>query len=160
MRHVGLIRCRDAACVILMGSFLVCPAPGQSGGDYDLTWSTVDGGGGISSGGSYSLSGTTGQPDAAWSEGGTYELLGGFWPGGPVGRCPCLGDMNNDVQIDLEDLQMVAGILLDAGSPFVLVVDQGHCGDLNTDGQADLEDLQILAGILLDAGSPFIVSCE
>jgi hypothetical protein len=31
---------------------------GQSGGDYALTWSTIDGGGGMSSGGPYVLTGT------------------------------------------------------------------------------------------------------
>ncbi len=52
----------------------------QTGGVYDLSWSTMDGGGAESSGGSYVLSGTIGQLDAAESAGGTYGLLGGFWP--------------------------------------------------------------------------------
>jgi hypothetical protein len=72
--------------------------------------------------------------------------------------------VNADDQIDLEDLQAVAGILLQAGSPFVVPVQDGHCADLNpgTPGaaQVDLEDLQAVAGILLNAGSPFIVPCE
>jgi hypothetical protein len=59
-------------------------AAGQSGGPYELSWSTIDGGGGQSSGGQYVLTGTIGQPDAAYSAGGQYELLGGFWPGGPL----------------------------------------------------------------------------
>ena len=53
-------------------------------GDYEISWHTIDGGGGTSSGGSYVVMGTTGQPDAAWSAGGDYELLGGFWPGEPL----------------------------------------------------------------------------
>jgi hypothetical protein len=55
----------------------------QSGGGYDLSWSTVDGGGGtFSSGGSYSLGGTVGQPDAgAMMSGGGYTLAGGYWAG-------------------------------------------------------------------------------
>ena len=60
------------------------PAFGQSGGQYDLSWNTIDGGGGRSSGGQYILRGTIGQPDAAYSAGGQYELLGGLWPGGPL----------------------------------------------------------------------------
>ena len=32
----------------------------------------------------------------------------------------CPGDMNDDSQVDLEDLQAIADILLDAGSPFVV----------------------------------------
>ncbi len=67
--------------VVLM---VALPVSAQSGGDYDLSWSTIDGGGGRSSGGQYELLSTIGQPDAAYSAGGDYELLGGFWPGGPL----------------------------------------------------------------------------
>lgn len=53
-------------------------------GQYQLSWYTIDGGGGRSSGGDFSVIGTIAQPDAAWSSGGDYELLGGFWTGGPL----------------------------------------------------------------------------
>jgi len=53
-------------------------------GQYEISWYTIDGGGGRSSGGPYTLMGTIGQPDAAYSAGGHFELLGGFWPGGPL----------------------------------------------------------------------------
>ena len=46
---------------------------------FDLSWWTVDGGGGSLDGGGYSLSGTTGQPDAGALSGGAYTLSGGFW---------------------------------------------------------------------------------
>ncbi len=55
--------------------------------DYELTWSTIDGGGGTSSGGPYTLTGTIGQPDAGEMAGGDYMLAGGFWPGGPLLSC-------------------------------------------------------------------------
>ena len=55
----------------------------QSGGGYDLSWSSVDGGGyTFSSGGAYTLGGTVGQPDAGLLSGGNYTLGGGFWGGG------------------------------------------------------------------------------
>ncbi|UCG59349.1 MAG: hypothetical protein JSU70_07525 [Phycisphaerales bacterium] len=60
------------------------PSLAQSGGNYELGWYTIDGGGGTSSGGEYVLTGTIGQPEADWCSGGPYEVLGGFWPGGPV----------------------------------------------------------------------------
>jgi uncharacterized membrane protein len=73
--------CRLAAVVALI--VLACsPALAQTGGGYDLTWSTLDAGGGASSGGGYSLSGTIGQPDAGALNGGGYVLRGGFWTGG------------------------------------------------------------------------------
>jgi hypothetical protein len=59
----------------------------QSGGGYDLTWSTIDGGGatpGGSTGGAYALGGTIGQPDAGVMSGGSYTLVGGFWGGAAV----------------------------------------------------------------------------
>jgi hypothetical protein len=49
---------------------------------YDLTWNTIDNGGGESAGGGYILGGTIGQPDAgAAMNGGGYSLAGGFWAG-------------------------------------------------------------------------------
>ena len=46
---------------------------------YELSWTTIDGGGGTSQGGSYTLSGTIGQPDADSLTGGDYRLDAGFW---------------------------------------------------------------------------------
>lgn len=73
----------------LIGSLLVLAvlapalALAQSGGSYDLTWNTVDGGGHtFSEGGGYSLGGAVGQPDAGALSGGGYTLAGGFWGGG------------------------------------------------------------------------------
>ena len=52
----------------------------QTGGRYDLSWHTVDGGGETpSAGGGYSLSGTIGQPDCGTATGGSFRLTGGFW---------------------------------------------------------------------------------
>ena len=58
------------------------PVLAQSGGELDLSWNTIDSGGGtFSSGGSYTLGGTIGQPDAGGMTGGAYTLSGGFWAG-------------------------------------------------------------------------------
>ncbi len=65
----------------------------QSGGGYDLTWNTVDGGGvTFASGGGYTLGGTAGQPDAATWSGGGYTLSGGFWHAGVGGGTPPGGE--------------------------------------------------------------------
>ena len=64
-------------------SLVASVALAQTGGGYDLTWSTIDGGGYTwSEGGGYSLGGTAGQPDAGVLSGGGYTLAGGFWCGG------------------------------------------------------------------------------
>ena len=91
-----------------------------AGADYEISWYTIDGGGGTSRGGQYVVTGTIGQPDAGYSAAGGYELLGGFWPGGPLcfvefgdfARFAELwllgdvsGDLDNDADIDFADLQ-------------------------------------------------------
>jgi hypothetical protein len=74
---------RVASLVVCLLLLVAVPALAQSGGGYDLSWSTVDGGGGtFSTGGDYSLGGTIGQPDAGLLTGGVYTLGGGFWGGG------------------------------------------------------------------------------
>jgi hypothetical protein len=68
---------------VLFVALLVLPvlAQAQSGGGYDLTWSTIDSGGGSSTGGAYTLDGTIGQADAGSLSGGGYTFSGGFWVG-------------------------------------------------------------------------------
>jgi hypothetical protein len=50
----------------------------QSGGNYDLAWSSMAGGGGEAGGGSFALIGTIGQSEAGTLHGGSYTLSGGF----------------------------------------------------------------------------------
>ena len=83
------------SCLLLLFS----PALGQ----YEIRWSTIDGGGGQSSGGQYILTGTIGQADAGYSYGGDYDVLGGFWPGGPL------------CTVDFEDFARFAQYWLEAG---------------------------------------------
>jgi hypothetical protein len=84
MRFEQRILTNMVLAVLPVCLLLSSPSSAQSGGPYEITWSTIDGGGGQSSSGPYTLTGTIGQPDAAYSAGGDYELLGGFWPGGPL----------------------------------------------------------------------------
>jgi len=76
-----------ALVAVALGALLVAGgiALAQSGGGYDLSWNSVDGGGGSMSGGDYALTGTVGQADAgATMSGGDYALQGGFWNAGTV----------------------------------------------------------------------------
>ena len=72
---VGLL----SVCLVLVGM-----AYAQSGGGYDLTWNTIDSGGGASIGGGYTLMGTLGRPDAGALSGSGYALAGGFWGGASI----------------------------------------------------------------------------
>jgi len=79
MKRRHLFLCIGLTLVFLL---VVTSAFAQSGGSYDLTWNTVDGGGAMfSTGGSYSLGGTIGQADTGELSGGAYTLAGGFWIG-------------------------------------------------------------------------------
>jgi len=56
------------------------PTVAQTGGVYDLSWNSIDGGGiTFATGGNYSLGGTFRQADAGVLSGGPYTLTGGFW---------------------------------------------------------------------------------
>ena len=67
------------AALLMLGSVALA----QSGGSYDLSWWTVDGGGAtFNTASDYSLGGTAGQPDAGVLAGAEYTLGGGFWRGG------------------------------------------------------------------------------
>ena len=82
---------RGVAMALALTVVLPLAALAQTGGPYDLTWSTVDGGGAtFSTGGTYSLGATAGQPDAGSAAGGSYSLTGGFWYAG--GTVTGIGD--------------------------------------------------------------------
>lgn len=83
---------RAAMAVGLIGLLLLAgSALAQTGGGFDLSWYTVDGGGALNLTGSpessdpgYALGGTAGQPDAGQMAGGGFTLGGGFWGGGAI----------------------------------------------------------------------------
>jgi hypothetical protein len=106
-----------------VGIFVITTLSAVSYGDYQIVWSTIDGGGGQSSGGQYRLTGTIGQPDASYSAAYKYELLGGFWPGGPL----CF--------VDFPDFAVFAEYWLQTGSNLP--------SDLDDNGVVDLNDLKI-----------------
>jgi hypothetical protein len=74
-------------------------AAAQTGGGYDLTWNTLDCGGGVSSAGPYELYGAIGQPGAGGLQaGGSYALAGGFLPGSAA---PCYANCDGSTTAPL-----------------------------------------------------------
>lgn len=71
MKHISLKTFIQRAVIILLAVWLLLIAPAF--GQYEISWYTIDGGGGSSSGGPYTLVGTIGQPDAAWSSGAVWS---------------------------------------------------------------------------------------
>ena len=115
--------------ILMLGIAVLTTFMSVGYGDYQIVWSTIDGGGGRSSNGQYILTGTIGQPDAAYSESGNYELLGGFWPGAPM----CF--------VGFEDFARFAKYWLETGSNLP--------GDLNGNGIVDLYDLKLFVDVWL-----------
>lgn len=80
---------RKVPIIILVMAFLLLSAVivyGFANDGYQLSWWTVDSGGGVSTGDEYLLQGTVGQHDAGELHGGSYTLAGGYWQ--PLDREP------------------------------------------------------------------------
>jgi hypothetical protein len=106
----------------------------QSGGGYDLSWWTIDGGGvSFAAGGTFDLGGTVGQPDASNPlTGSAFSLTGGFW------FAPCLvsnGDVDGNGCVDDADLLQVL---------FAFGATGLNPADLNCDGTVDDADLLLV----------------
>ncbi|MCZ6651476.1 MAG: hypothetical protein O7D91_00385 [Planctomycetota bacterium] len=108
-----------------------------AGDDYDLSWYTVDGGGGTSTGDGFILRGTIGQPDSGDLTGGGFVLRGGFWQPAACGDCPTDSDgSGNTGAFDL-------AILLGAWGP---VTPDSDCLDADESGFIEAFDLAVLLG--------------
>lgn len=116
----------------IIGVFVLASvAVGGSGGQFVIEWSSIDGGGGVSSGGQYSLSGTVGQPDAGYLYGGQFEIAGGFHTGGEL----CIVNFTDFAKF----------------SEFWLVSSAGLEADLYPDGTVDGKDLGELINLWLSS---------
>ena len=120
------------AIVVCAGAAALAPV---GGGDFDLSWHTIDGGGGTSTAGSFELTGTIGQPDAgAVMTGGKFTLIGGFWAGvGSAPGEPCPWDLDSDGIVGVGDLLT---LFANWGTP--------GPGDFNNDGIVGVGDLLIM----------------
>jgi uncharacterized repeat protein (TIGR01451 family) len=89
------MRSRRLALALMALAVLVLLPAAATAQPYDVSWWTVDGGGGSSAGGPYVLTGTAGQPDAGGPfAGASYGLYSGFWSlaaGGAIGPQADLG---------------------------------------------------------------------
>ena len=80
MKRARIVSMIAGLVVVALALLVAQPAASQTGNGYDLTWSTIDGGGyTFSTGNGYELGGTIGQPDASTTSGSGYSIAGGFW---------------------------------------------------------------------------------
>ena len=124
---------RSAARIQLVAGLLAVAAGVAMAQEFEITWSTIDGGGTTNStGGDFELSGTIGQPDAGLLSGGDFELSGGFWFSVEPGDCDQDGD------VDLADLLAFQECFTGpGGGP---LAPHCKCSDLDGDGDLDLSD--------------------
>ncbi len=115
-----------------------------AGDDFDLSWHTVDGGGGTSSGGDFVLRGTIGQPDAGDLSGGDFPLRGGFWQPAAAGDPGC-GDCPTDVDGSGDTGAFDLANLLGSWGP-CNPGDPCECLDADGDGLIGAFDLAVLLG--------------
>jgi hypothetical protein len=112
------------------------PAVAALADDFDISWYTIDGGGGYSAGADFELEGTVGQTDAGTMSGGAFTLTGGFWAG--VETAPLIpGDCDADGDVDLGDYAVLAACL--AGPEGGLGLECG-CFDFDEDDDVDTRD--------------------
>ena len=107
-------------------------APISRGPTFDLSWWTIDGGGGTSVGAGFELSGTIGQADPGVSTGGGFTLLGGFW-GAPFEQS-CPADLDGSGAVDFGDILAILAAWGNAGGP----------EDLDDSGTVDFGDLLVV----------------
>lgn len=134
MPRARILSALSAACVISAATAMSSTA----GTGFDVSWHSMDGGGGVSTGGTFALSGSIGQPDAGGPmTDGTFTLVGGFLAGEGGGVTPtCSEDINTDGVIDVNDLLAVLG-------------SWGVCVDCSADINGDdLVDVNDLLGVL------------
>jgi hypothetical protein len=147
-------RCVPVVLGVTLLAITAAAAPVKGPPQFDLSWNTIDGGGGTSTGGSFALSGTIGQPDAGTMSGGIFSLQGGFWAaGGEPGFITCLGDFVSsatfqpppDGQVDAADLAFLLGEWgANPGSPADMVTSATF--QPPPDGVVDAADLAVLLG--------------
>lgn len=111
--------------LILIVSILLVLVCGSAKAEYEISWYSIDGGGGTSSSAAYSLSGSVGQADAGLSSHDTFVQSGGYW----AGSFGCV--------VNLTDLALFCGQWLDTGT--------GLTADLDESGKVDLFDFAELA---------------
>ena len=128
---------RMAISLVILGF----SARGVSGPpDYEMTRSSIDGGGVMrSSGDGFELSGSIGQPDAGCMAGDDFELKGGFWFEVPPTDC------NDDGLVSLLDHEVFTVCLL--GPNGGINAEPCPCLDVDRDGDVTLNDYaQLQAG--------------
>ena len=102
-------------------------AQSASAQPFDISWYTIDCGGGTSTGGAFQLSGTIGQHDTGVMSGGQYTLTGGYWSG--AGEAPCYADCDGSGTLDIFDFLCFQNSFV-SGEPYACDCDPAPVCDI------------------------------
>ncbi len=124
---------RIALTLAFVGAMLALTAPTRA--QMQLSWYTIDAGGGTSSAGGFTLTGTIGQHDAGRMAGEAFEVRGGFWSALGAPPPPCPADYNSDGFVTGDDFDS-----------FVIDFELGNPGaDADLNGFINGEDFDYFA---------------
>ena len=129
---------RRVSSVLAISAATVALAAGPDG--LDLSWHTIDGGGGVSNGGSLQMSGTIGQPDPGTMSAGDLTLTGGFWS--VRAAVEVLGDIDGNGVVNLLDFVEYLNCLTGPGAASIPT--GCEAANLNDDSHIDMADFHIL----------------
>lgn len=126
-------------CCVLLPLFVVAISNSLYSQVFEITRSTIDGGGTIrATGGPFELSGSIGQPDAGTASGGPFQMTGGFW----IEISPT--DCDEDGLVSLVDYAQFESCL--EGPSLGPPTQPCNCFDIDRSGTVDLRDFAILQG--------------
>ena len=125
-----------AMLVLLMSN-----SPTAFAQDFEITWFSIDGGGGVAAGGDFALTSTIAQPEAGTLTGGDFTLTGGFMAALAAG-CACPADLTGDGQRDGADIPAFVDCFLSTGTNCA-------CADLDGNGILGMADLTLFVDSLL-----------
>ncbi len=126
--------------ILKFAAFAILYFAGVAVSEFEISRSTIDGGGEMrSTGGEFELSGTIGQPDAGVLAGGSFTLTGGFWFAIPP------GDVNEDGGTGLSDVSFLADCMGGPGGEPA----KGRCRSFDGDGSGhvDLFDFSMIQSL-------------
>ncbi len=140
---------RGRGVVALLFCIVLAVASPARGGA-QLSWSTIDAGGGFSFADELTLGGTIGQWDAGVSTGAGVTLIGGFWASVDPCRGFCAADCNCDGVVDFFDIDP---FVLALSAPSQWVVRYPNCDlncncDVDRNGYIDFFDIDPFVALL------------
>jgi hypothetical protein len=150
--------------LLLVASTPASKVVAQSGGAFNLTWSSIEAGGGsFSMGNGYVLGGTIGQPaPGAASSGAGFQLAGGLWAGIPPAPVPTATASTMGTNTPMggptaTEPPMGTAAMTSPPTPTPTPPRPPCVGDCNHDGRVSVDEL--ITGVNIALGTQIAAVC-